>query len=64
MGLDQLVVPVISGVTVPAILAMARALWHRKRLPTGMSRRVTRRNYLSKILAMSRDDQLDRLGGC
>jgi dephospho-CoA kinase len=61
MGWDQLLIPVISGVTVPAILAAARALWRRKRMPTGMSQRVTRRNYLSKILAMSRDDRIDRL---
>ena len=61
MEWDQLLIPVISGVTVPAILTAARALWRRKRMPTGMSQRVTRRNYLSKILAMSRDDRIDRL---
>lgn len=61
MGWGQLVVPVASGVTVATILAVVRALWHRKRMPTGMSRQVTRRNYLSKILAMSRDERVDRL---
>jgi dephospho-CoA kinase len=61
MELDHLLIPVISGVTVPAILAAARTLWRRKRMPTGMSQRVTRRNYLIKILAMSRDDRIDRL---
>ena len=60
MGWGQLGVSVASGVTVAAILALVRALWRRKRIPTGMSRRVTRRNYLSKILAMSRDE---RVGG-
>jgi dephospho-CoA kinase len=61
MEWDQLLIPVISGVTIPAILAAARALWRRKRMPTGMSQRVTRRNYLSKILAMSQNDRIDRL---
>lgn len=61
MEWDQLLIPVISGVTVPAILAAARGLWRRKRLPTGMSQRVTRRNYLSKILEMSRDDRIECL---
>ena len=61
MEWDQLLISVTSGVTVPAILAAVRVLWRRKRMPTGMSQRVTRRNYLSKILAMSRDDRIDRL---
>ncbi len=61
MGWGQLGVSVASGVTVAAILALVRALWRRKRIPTGMSRRVTRRNYLSKILAMSRDERVDGL---
>jgi dephospho-CoA kinase len=61
MEWEQLLIPVISGVTVPAILAAVRTLWRRKRMPTGMSQRVTRRNYLSKILAMSRDNRIDRL---
>jgi hypothetical protein len=46
MEWGQLLIPVISGVTVPAILAAARALWRRKRMPTGMSQRVTRHKLL------------------
>ena len=61
MKWDQLLIPIASGIAVAAILAAARSLWRHKRMPTGMSRRVTRRNYLLKILAMSRDERVERL---
>jgi hypothetical protein len=58
---NQLMVPVTSGVTVATIIAVVRMLWRRTQLPSGLSRRVTRRNYLASILAISRDAQVDRL---
>lgn len=44
----------ISGLLVAAVLAAARLLWHRTRVPTALSRPVGRRSYLGAVLAESR----------
>ena len=61
MNWSQLLVPVISGVTVPLIVAIVRSLWLRTRLPTGLSQRMTRRTYLAEMLVIAKNDQVDRL---
>src|SRR5437764_708842 len=53
--------PVTSGVTVTLIVAIFRTLWRRTRLPTGLSQRMTRRNYLAEMLVIAKNDQVDRL---
>lgn len=45
---------VVSGVLVAVVLALARLLWHRGRVPPALSRRVLRRNYLNAVYAASR----------
>lgn len=61
MNWNQFLVPVTSGVTVAFILAAVRSLWRRTRLPTGLSQRMTRRNYLAEMLAIAKNDHVDRL---
>lgn len=45
---------VVSGILVALLLAVARLMWHRVRVPTELSRRVLRRNYLRAVYAASR----------
>lgn len=52
---------VVSGVLVALILAGARLAWHRTRVPSGLSRRVRRRNYLGAVRAESRRPEVRRL---
>ncbi|MGW4827262.1 hypothetical protein [Amycolatopsis sp. SB7-3] len=61
MNWSQLLVPVTSGVSVALIVATVRFLWRRTRLPTGLSQRMTRRNYLAEMLVISKNDNVDRL---
>lgn len=61
MNWSQLLAPVLSGVTVALIVAAVRSLWRRTRLPTGLSQRMTRRNYLAEMLSIAESDQVDRL---
>ncbi|MCR6488471.1 AAA family ATPase [Amycolatopsis sp. OK19-0408] len=61
MNWNQFLAPVASGVTVALILAGLRSLWRRTRLPTGLSQRMTRRNYLAEMLVIAKNDQVDRL---
>ncbi|OLZ58723.1 hypothetical protein BS330_09885 [Amycolatopsis keratiniphila subsp. nogabecina] len=61
MNWSQLLVPVTSGVAVALIVATVRFLWRRTRLPTGLSQRMTRRNYLAEMLVISKNDNVDRL---
>ncbi|MER7864040.1 hypothetical protein ABTX61_33380 [Amycolatopsis japonica] len=61
MHWSQLLVPVTSGVSVALIVATVRFLWRRTRLPTGLSQRMTRRNYLAEMLVISKNDNVDRL---
>ena len=61
MNWSQLVVPITSGVTVALIVTIVRSLWRRTRLPTGLSQRMTRRNYLAEMLVIAKNDQVDRL---
>ena len=44
---------VVSGVLVALVLGMGRVLWHRRRVPTALSRRVRRGSYLRAVLAES-----------
>ncbi|MET0136530.1 MAG: hypothetical protein ABW215_23325 [Kibdelosporangium sp.] len=57
----QLVVSIISGVTVALLVAAGRSAWARRRVPVGPSRHVARRTYLRAILRASKDDQVQRL---
>jgi dephospho-CoA kinase len=52
---------VLSGVLVVAVLAVARFLWHRGRVPSALSRRVWRRNYLAAVYALSRRPDIQKL---
>ncbi|QXV62267.1 AAA family ATPase [Amycolatopsis sp. TNS106] len=61
MNWSQLLVPVTSGVAVALIVATVRFLWRRTRLPTGLSQRMTRRNYLAEMLVISKNDNVERL---
>ncbi|MFJ4099816.1 DEAD/DEAH box helicase family protein [Amycolatopsis japonica] len=61
MNWSQLLVPVTSGVSVALIVATVRFLWRRTRLPTGLSQRMTRRNYLAEMLVIAKNDNVDRL---
>ena len=61
MNWSQLLVPVTSGVSVALIVATVRFLWRRTRLPTGLSQRMTRRNYLAEMLVISKNDNVERL---
>jgi hypothetical protein len=61
MNWTQLGTPVASGLALAAILALIRVMWRRTRLPTGLSQRMNRRNYLSEMRAIARDEQVDRL---
>jgi dephospho-CoA kinase len=52
---------VVSGVLVALVLGAARLLWHRRRVPTALSRRVRRGSYLRTVLAESRRATVRRL---
>jgi hypothetical protein len=52
---------VIVGVLVAVILASARVLWRLTRVPSVLSRRVIRRNYLGAVLAESTRASVQRL---
>jgi dephospho-CoA kinase len=52
---------VVSGVLVAAILAVARMLWNRGRVPTALARRVRRRSYLGAVRAESRRPSVRKL---
>ena len=52
---------VLSGVLVVVVLAAARHLWHRGRVPTALSRRVWRPNYLWTVYKASRRPDIRRL---
>jgi hypothetical protein len=53
MGAAAVPSSVASGVLVALILATARLIWHRGRVPTALSRRVLRRNYLRAVYTAS-----------
>ncbi|GAB2982821.1 AAA family ATPase [Saccharothrix stipae] len=57
----QLAVPITSGLTVAAIVALVRALRARRRVPNALAQKVYRRNYLSRILRASQDKGVRRL---
>lgn len=52
---------VVSGILVALILATARLVWHRTRVPSALSRRVRRRSYLGAVLAESKRQEVRRL---
>lgn len=61
MNPAQWVVPVTSGMLVSLIIALLRTAWTRRRVPTGLTRAVTRGGYLSTILQRSQDPDVRRL---
>jgi hypothetical protein len=52
---------VVSGILVAVILAAARVVWHRTRVPSALSRRVRRRSYLGAVRAESKRPEVRRL---
>lgn len=57
----QLVASVAGGVTVAAIVSVARATWGRRRMPRALSQVVKRRQYLSEVHAIAREADVERL---
>jgi hypothetical protein len=57
----QLVASVAGGVTVAAIVSVARAAWGRRRMPRALSQVVKRRQYLSEVHAIAREADVERL---
>ncbi len=49
----DLLISVVAGVSVVAIVAAARAVWVRRRVPRALSQAVVRRRYVEEILAQS-----------
>ncbi len=49
----ELLISVTAGVSVAAIVAAARAVWIRRRVPIALSQAVIRRHYVEQILALS-----------
>lgn len=52
---------VLSGVTVAALVAVARTSWQRRNIPAGLSRSVNRRRYILTILRNSKNPQITNL---
>ena len=49
----ELLISVAAGVSVAAIVAAARAVWVRGRIPIALSQAVVRKRYVDQILALS-----------
>lgn len=49
----ELLISVVAGVSVAAIVAAARAVWVRRRVPKALSQAVIRKRYVEEILAQS-----------
>src|SRR5262245_66416616 len=52
----ELVISIAAGVSVAAIVAAARAIWVRRRVPIALSQAVIRKHYVEQILELSRKD--------
>lgn len=49
----ELLISVVAGVSVAAIVAAARAIWIRRRIPIALSQAVVRKRYVEQILDLS-----------
>ncbi|MFD1151366.1 hypothetical protein [Saccharothrix hoggarensis] len=61
MQWGQLAVSIASGVSVAGIVAAGRTLWTRRKVPRALSRKVSRRSYLSTVLRISQRPDVRRL---
>ncbi|CAL9346358.1 hypothetical protein SUDANB95_00373 [Actinosynnema sp. ALI-1.44] len=61
MPWSQLAASIASGVSVAAIVAVVRAAANRRKVPNALSRRVSRRHYLTAVLRLSRHEDVHRL---
>jgi hypothetical protein len=57
----ELLISVAAGVSVAAIVAAARAVWVRRRVPIALSQAVVRKRYVDQILALSMLDTVTSL---
>lgn len=54
-------VSIAAGVSVAAIVAAARAIWVRRRVPVALSQAVIRKHYVEQILELSKKDTVTSL---
>jgi hypothetical protein len=57
----ELLISVAAGVSVAAIVASARAIWVRRRVPIALSQAVIRKHYVEQILALSTQEAVSSL---
>jgi AAA domain len=57
----ELTISIAGGVSVAAIVAAARAIWVRRRVPVALSQAVVRRRYVEQILALATQETVTSL---
>jgi len=57
----ELTISIAGGVSVAAIVAAARSIWVRRRVPVALSQSVVRRRYVEQILALSTQETVTSL---